>query len=70
MASKHFKKDPFFPAFTVPLFGITDMDLLELYFGILEGGLARDVTNEYLVCYNSESVSKIISAAWTNISFT
>ena len=58
--AKHFKKDPFFFAFN--LLGFTDLDLLDYIFGTFEGYVGRDVRKEWLQCYNSESIMKVISA--------
>ena len=62
MAAKHFKKDPFLPAFS--FLGFSDLDSIDLTFGFFEGVLERDVRAEYLKCYKSESISKVFAAFW------
>ena len=44
---KHFKKDPFLP-FPISIFGFSDLDFLDLYFGMLDGSLDKDVRKDLL----------------------
>ena len=63
---KHFKKDPFLP-FPISIFGFSDLDFLDLYFGMLDGSLNKDVRKDLLLCYNNESILQLLLAAVTNI---